>query len=436
MKRLARFTPVLLFILSGSRDAALFVRPAHATFSAYYTVTVPRPGASELVVRWEFVGADEIREIRLPDAEGRLRSPSSSGVLTHEDQVWKWRLSGPYGHLTYRVEVNQHRGGRHQYDSYAGPNWIVTRGRILFPRAQIAYRERVLSFHNSRSDVQATIRFRLPRGWVATTAYPVETAESFRLPPGKGLPVPRGWFALGHVKSDERDVAGVRIEIARVPGSQLDAESTFTFLDATLPPLLKLLSGSQRARVAQKLLLVSAPDPMWRGGISGRNSFFLHGDRPLRDVDRTSPVLHELFHVLQPFRPAQDADWIVEGLAEFYSVELQRRAGLIDSKTYNQALRSFHRYGLWNVDLRQQRDNAATNNSAPLLMHVLDQRILKSTGGTRRLDDVVALLAQTQGLLTSKRFQSLSSMVAGKPLDSFFTKHVARGEPPRLNSAH
>ena len=55
---------------------------------------------------------------------------------------------------------------------------------------------------------------------------------------------------------------------------------------------------------------------MWHGGISGENSFYMHGSRPLRTPDKTSPYLHELFHVLQPFRPAGDADWLMEGLAE------------------------------------------------------------------------------------------------------------------------
>jgi predicted metalloprotease with PDZ domain len=124
----------------------------------------------------------------------------------------------------------------------------------------------------------------------------------------------------------------------------------------------------------------------------------------------------------------------VEGLAEFYSLELQRRAGLIDNKAYNKALRSFRKYGLWGVDLRQQRDNAATNNSAPLVLHALDQQILKRTGGMHRLDDVLALAANEKQHLTTRRFAALCSKVAGGNVDGFFEKYVYRGETPLLHA--
>ena len=43
-----------------------------------------------------------------------------------------------------------------------------------------------------------------------------------------------------------------------------------------------------------RLLIVSAGDPMWRGGLSGPSSMFLHSDRPLISENRTSTLLHEL----------------------------------------------------------------------------------------------------------------------------------------------
>src|SRR5207245_2885649 len=83
----------------------------------------------------------------------------------------------------------------------------------------------------------------------------------------------------------------------------------------------------RRRRCPPRLLVVSAPDPMWHGGLSGEDSFFVNGHIPLRSADKTSTYLHELFHVWQPFRPGPDGHWIAEGLAEYYSLALPHRAG-------------------------------------------------------------------------------------------------------------
>ena len=42
--------------------------------------------------------------------------------------------------------------------------------------------------------------------------------------------------------------------------------------------------------------------------------------------------MHELTHAVTRIRGARNEDWIAEGLAEFYSIELPRRAGLLKGK--------------------------------------------------------------------------------------------------------
>lgn len=407
---------------------------ARASFFVRYVVSVPQPGADVLRVRWELAGANEVTTLELVDREHSLRNIAATGEIRPTDGGWLWAPNGPYAHLAYEVAVNRLRGQQARYDSYSHPQWVVTRGRLLFPLTRIVYRKPATPSSTDGPTQDALLYFQLPAGWSAATPYPRATqAHAFRLSKPRGIPLPRGWIALGRFAREEREVAGVHFEFARMPGSGLDAESLFSFLDATFPLLLNLFP-ERRDRSLNRVLVVSAPDPMWHGGISGFRSLFLHGQRPLRDVDRTSPILHELFHVFQPFRPATDADWIVEGLAEFYSLELQRRAGILDHKAYNQALRSFRRYGSWGVDLRQQRDNAATNNSAPLVFHALDQELLRITGGNQGLDQVVALLAREDGRVGSLRFASLAAQVAGRPLDAFFRKHVYHGQPPKVAS--
>jgi hypothetical protein len=195
-------------------------------------------------------------------------------------------------------------------------------------------------------------------------------------------------------------------------------------------PVVTTLFGRQLPR----LLIVIGPDPMWRGGSSGEESFYIHDGRPLRSRDHTSPYLHELFHVAAPFRPHADAHWVTEGLAEYYSVELQRRIGRLSDARYQRALELFAEHGLWDHDFTRTAAPALRNNSAPLLMYLIDQRIRAATGDQRGLDTVVASLAREGGTVSTARFLGTIQRVAGKSFASFFRRHVYRGERPAISS--
>jgi hypothetical protein len=395
------------------------------TFSIDYIVTISRDHPDMATVRWELAGIDEINHFVLRFRHDRVEGLQGSGALEPlATGAVRWTPNGPYAHLTYRVPVNHPRGKQHRFDSYAGADWVVTRARDVFPRTLVDWSPR----GNGPPRARARLQFRLPPGWQSATTFPALETDTYLLnQSGQVLSHPRGWFALGRIRLDRQEIGGTMLQVARAPGSSLNPQALFRFLEATLPALQHLLLADP-----ETLLLVSAPDPMWRGGISAEHSFYVHGDRPLRTPDKTSPYLHELFHVLQPFKPGADADWIAEGLAEFYSLELQRRAGLIDAAAYVRALGYFQRFGLWNVDLTRQRDNAATNNSAPLVMYALDQRIQRATTGKKRLDDVVTHLAQQAGVVGTQEFRHAVEQVSGKPFNKFFEHQVFNGIPPSL----
>lgn len=410
------------FLLALSATAA----PAKETFSIDYIVTISARHPNIATIRWELSGIEEVKHLRLHFAADRLDRFQGTGTLEPIPGGLRWVPGGPYAHLTYRGHIDHGRGAQQRYDSYAGPDWIVTRARDLFPRIAINCEPGRDAGVKSR----ARLIFRLPNGWRSAAPLTALGANTYQLnEPGKILDRPRGWFALGNIGVDHQEIAGTMVQVARAPGASLPAQEIFRFLDTTLPALKKLLDAAP-----ETVLLVSAPDPMWHGGISGYRSCFIHAARPLRTPDKTSPYLHELFHVLQPYKPAADADWIEEGLAEFYSLELQRRAGLVDTAAYTRALGYFERYGLWNVDLTQQQDNAATNNSAPLVMYALDQRIQHATAGKARLDDVVTRLATRGGEVDTDRFLRTVNAVSGKKFAKFFDRHVVQGIPPRIGA--
>ena len=399
---------------------------AKETFSIDYIVTISEKHPGFADIRWELSGIEEVKHLRLRFPADRLDHFRGTGTLEPIPGGLRWIPGGPYAHLTYRANINHVRGQHQRFDSYAGPDWIVTRARDLFPRIAINCEPGREAGVKSR----ARLIFRLPNGWRSAAPLTPLSANTFQLnEPGRMLDRPRGWFALGKMTIDHQEIAGTMVQVAHAPGASVPAQEVFHFLDSTLPALQKLLNAAP-----QTILIVSAPDPLWHGGISGYQSCFIHAARPLRTPDKTSPYLHELFHVLQPYKPAADADWIEEGLAEFYSLELQRRAGLVDAAAYTRALGYFERYGLWNVDLTQQQDNAATNNSAPLVMYALDQHIQHATAGKARLDDVVTRLATRGGEVDTDRFRRTVNAVSGKKFTKFFDRHVVQGLPPGIRA--
>jgi predicted metalloprotease with PDZ domain len=134
--------------------------------------------------------------------------------------------------------------------------------------------------------------------------------------------------------------------------------------------------------------------------------------------------------VAAPFRPAPDAHWVTEGLAEYYSIELPRRDGSLSEERYRRALELFAEYGVWGRDFTRDAPPALCNNSAPLVMWALDRRIRAATKNAHGLDDVVAALAADGGAVSTGRFLGTVRRVAGKGFASFFRRHVYRGERP------
>ena len=162
-----------------------------------------------------------------------------------------------------------------------------------------------------------------------------------------------------------------------------------------------------------KLLIVGANDPMWRGGLSAPNSIFFHSDRPLVSENGTSSLVHELVHVFSRIRDTDKSDWISEGLAEYYAIELVRRAGGMSEDRY-QAIRKKLMGWSKKVDsLRTDDSTGPVTARAVLLLQELDREIRKNTDNPRSLDDV------TRGLMrldkaSTKDFIEISENVMGR----------------------
>jgi predicted metalloprotease with PDZ domain len=419
---LAMVMVLLCSAISASADAP----PTRETFSVTYTVEIDAHDPARARVRWELAGIDEIERLRLRFDPARFDDFTGSGTLEHRRGEILWWPSGPYAELRYVVHVDHRRATDKGYDSYAGDGWVLSRTTAFFPRSAALFRRDVEPHPESR----ARLVFRLPNGWDSATVFPSDGPNRYVVEtPRQRFDHPRGWMLLGHLRRTEAVAAGTAVTIARAPGVTIPVDRLLDLLTRVVPEMNALFD-----RPLPRLLIVLGPDPMWRGGLSGEESYYMHGERPLRTRDHTSPYLHELFHVAAPFRPNADAHWVTEGLAEYYSIELPRRLGIISEPTYQRALELFAEHGVWGQDFTRARIPALRNNSAPLLMYVIDQRIRAATGGQRGLDAVVRNLAHEGGVVSTGRFLGAVQRVAAKSFVSFFRRHVYRGEQPAIAS--
>jgi predicted metalloprotease with PDZ domain len=157
---------------------------------------------------------------------------------------------------------------------------------------------------------------------------------------------------------------------------------------------------------------------MWRGGLSGPNSIYLHSSRPLISGNYTSSLIHELVHIVTGVRDAKGYDWITEGLAEFYAVELLRRSGGITEERY-QKVRDFMRD--WSAEIETLY---AVNSTGPrtaraaLFFQDLDVQIRARTKNKKSLDDVSRRLMQEQRVDLDD-LREFSESVAGGELKVF-----------------
>jgi hypothetical protein len=175
-----------------------------------------------------------------------------------------------------------------------------------------------------------------------------------------------------------------------------------------LPEVVKLLP-----KFPARLLVVGAGDEMWRGGLSGAASLYLHIDRPLISQNGTSPVLHELIHVGSRLG---GEDWVVEGLAEYYGLEILRR-----SRTVNETRLegSIDRLEGWvqrdHGCIARPQSTGANTARAVLVLRDLDREIRTTIGRRASLDDVIRQLADGDRNVTEASFERIVTEVLGGP---------------------
>ena len=131
-------------------------------------------------------------------------------------------------------------------------------------------------------------------------------------------------------------------------------------------------------------------------------------------------LFRSLVHVFSRISDADRSDWISEGLAEYYAIELMRRAGGMSEDRY-QAVREHLTEWSRKVDsLRTERSSGPVTARAVLLLQELDREIRQRSKGRHSLDDVARGLMRLDRVTTDDFINITETMLGGgsKVLDS------------------
>jgi hypothetical protein len=327
------------------------------------------------------------------------------------DGEWSLEEEGRYGTwlpgegkrtLRYRVRVSHLRESG-SYDARMTDKWALMRGDDLVPSAQV---DEVPGI-----ELVARLQFELPKGWKSVeTGWPRIGKNRFRIDnPTRVFDRPTGWILAGELGTRRARLGETDVTVAAPVGEGVRRMDILTLLTFVWPEAQAVFP-----RDPAKLLVVAAGDPMWRGGLSGPNSLFMHAARPLVSENGTSSLVHELVHVFSGIRDTDRSDWITEGLAEYYAIELLRRAGGMTEGRYQQVRKSLAKWSRKVTSLRTERSTGPVTARAVLLLQELDREIRQRSDKRYSLDDVARALMRLDKVST-KDFVTLSESLIGGP---------------------
>lgn len=343
------------------------------TYRISYTVEPqPAEGAVDVTLRLS-QSRSLMRELTLrPD--DRISNLEADGNLVSNDSGVRWNPPDSGGTMSWRVAVANRRNGD-GYDAWLGVDFGLFRAEDIIPRAS----SRTLKGAAS----ETWLSFQLPPTWSVVTQYFSDGGQIRIDDPDRRFDQPSGWIVLGDLGVRRERIAGMRVAVAGPVGHAVRRLDTIALLNWTLPELGRLLP-----ELPPRLTIVSAGEPMWRGGLSAPQSLFLHAERPLISENATSTLLHEVIHMALGLTSLDGYDWIVEGLAEYYSLQLLHRSGTISNARFALAQADISDWSRTAGDLCGPNSTGATTALAVTILNALNEEILEKSAGDSSLDDV------------------------------------------------
>lgn len=366
----------------------------------YLVRFVPDQDVAEVRVVLEQGEALHFLDFNLGD-EGLYSDFTADGDWQQEGERGVWRPAAGKAQLSYRVRVShQRKSGR--YDARMTPDWALLRGDDLVPAARIS------TVDGTR--LVSRLAFELPEGWRSVeTGWPRVGKHRFRIDNRERLfDRPTGWMLAGKLGTRRAKLGETEVTVAAPVGEGLRRMDILTMLTFVWPQVQNVFP-----RDPAKLLIVGAGDPMWRGGLSGPNSLYMHADRPLVSENGTSSLVHELVHVFSRITDANRSDWISEGLAEYYAIELVRRSGGLSEDRYQAVREHLIKWSRKVDSLRTEHSTGPITARAVLLLQDLDKEIRQRSKGRHSLDDVARGLMRMDTVSTDDFIEMTETLLGG-----------------------
>ena len=376
---------------------------AASDYDAHYSVKVMPEKSSVEVLLEVRQSRHLLREVTFTPPPDTLSDYSGDGELQVSNGTLRWLPPAQGGKLRWRMQV-AHRRGSDGYDAWLGPAWGIFRAEDIIPRAKT----RALKGSTSNT----TLSLDLPPGWSFVTEYssisdPIKIVRSDRR-----FDQPTGWIAVGDIGVRRERIAGVRVAVAGPQGHAVRRMDMLALLNWTLPELVALLP-----QPLPRLTIVSAGAPMWRGGLSAPASLYVHADRPLISENATSPLMHEVVHTALSIRTSEGADWIAEGLAEYYSLELLKRGGAISARRYGIAIAEQADWARQAKFLCGAASTGATTALAVTVLQALNKEITDKTGGASNLDQLLLRVLESRDSIDVAKLRAFAADIIGAASD-------------------
>jgi hypothetical protein len=340
-------------------------------------------------------------ELLMPSDRYLNIRPSSRIEIDGDRVTWRPLKKGSTLHFDFVIDHRRQNGSQ---DARITDTWALLKLDYLFPRAKA----RVVKGATS----EATLKLVAPKGWAIETPYGRGVGQILDASnPHRLFDRPLGWLLAGELDVRRDNVGDRLISVASPIGSDLKTNDVLAFVRWNMPSLIEVFP-----EFPQRLLIVSGSQDMWRGGLSGVDSLYLHSDRPLISGNRTSAMLHEIFHVASGLHGKAGADWIVEGLAEYYSLAILLRSGGISERRFNEAFDTLAQWSAETQCVATDRSQGEQTARATLVMRALDTEIRSATGDKASLDTLVQKLVRANRSVTNEAFRAAAKELIKGPV--------------------
>jgi len=363
-----------------------------AMFSAEFIDDDTSAHASIVIIQ----NTQQVVSIDLKMPIERYHALSGEGEIIRQGSRVVWHPPAAGGRLSYLVTVERKRG--HSYDARKEQDWLIMRLGDLFPAAKV----RAKKGSKSRSSLSLVG----PQTWSFETQYGQIDGLPKELEGGdRKYSRPTGWLVAGEIGT-RRDVIGqTQVAISSPKGTGMQRLEMLAFLRWTLPELTQVFPT-----LPARLLIVGTPANMWRGGLSAPGSLYVNANRAFISENATSTLLHEIVHLSGMHSATQGSDWVVEGIAEYYSLLVTLRSDGISQQRFDRALAGLAQWAAReNAELADPSKGADTAYAVTVI-HALAQELAHSG---QHIDELISrLLSEAQ--ISAHALQFHAKQLLGK----------------------